>query len=144
MILPTLLHIDYFLNSFVIEGIGMKIRFTSASLTRIGAPNAGFIYISDRDTPNLLLRVSSSGRKTFVWRGRVNGALKSHTLGPYPKHSIRSAQDWADDIGVKRDLGINAIEERKENEAAVAIAALRTCDWLWDLYMWIGVQKGPR
>ena len=54
----------------------MKIRFTSASLTRFGAPNAGLVYISDRDTPNLLLRVAperTNEALSLKWRQLPEG-----------------------------------------------------------------------
>jgi integrase len=90
---------------------------------------------SDNQSSNLLLVVQPTGTKSWVWRGRMNGAVKKMTLGTYPAHSLADAREWANNVTAGRDNGVNIVEDAKQAAEADVVVDSRTCDWLFDLYM---------
>jgi integrase len=98
-------------------------------------PENRMYIVTDLQTPNLTVRVHPTGRKVFVWRGRKNGELKVHTLGPFPHFSLAEAREWAREISRGISRGIDVVAERKNKREEEDQLATRTCDWLFNLYM---------
>ena len=55
----------------------MRKQLTAAMVERQGAPATGRLEIFDAIVPSLALRVTATGAKSFVVRGRVRGELAS-------------------------------------------------------------------
>jgi len=78
--------------------MGAKNTFrTVPSLQAIKAPKAGRVEYWDADTKGLGLRVSPSGRKTWILMYRVRGEkrVRRATLGTYPTLSLADAREMA-------------------------------------------------
>lgn len=102
---------------------------------------ASRVQISDIKSTNLNLIIQTSGVKTWVWRGRVNGQPEKLRLGHFPLHGVKDARNWADALTRDRDLGIDIagriVEETEAEQAATReaeIAAARTVQKVWDAY----------
>lgn len=99
----------------------MKVQISDALLRSISAPGQGRIEVSDTVRPGLRLRISSSGRKVWVFEKRVKGGPKrKHTLGTYPEVSIKDARTLALDLEIEAIRGVDRIaiaeQEAKEQE----------------------------
>src|SRR5262245_10127277 len=80
---------------------------TAASLDRIKPPSSGQVEYLDKGFPDLALRLSYGGGKTFVYFYRIGGKQRRMTLGTYPAISLAKARDeWRkarQDVAAGRD-----------------------------------------
>lgn len=93
--------------------------------------------LSDLRTNNLSVCVFASGKKSFVWRGRVKEKTVTLTLGEYGVHTLADAREWADNLARDRDNGIDIRAAKAATKAAVAAAeidATRTVDACFEVY----------
>jgi len=77
---------------------------------------------SYQDGRGLTLRVSASGRKSWVFRYSFNGVRHDLALGSFPGNSLRDARLLADAERVKISRGGNPLEQR---QAAKGVAATK-------------------
>lgn len=89
---------------------------------------------SDSKSPNLVLLVQKSGTKSWVWRGRVDGKRKDITLGSFALHDLAAARMWSDGLTIKRDEGIDIVEDVAKTEDTEAWFSAFTCQRLFELY----------
>ena len=80
-------------------------RFTDASLRALKASDRRIDHWASEPS-GFGVRVTTSGRKTFVLRYRVAGRLRRLTLGVYPTLSLADAQ-----LAAKKALGAVALEK---------------------------------
>jgi hypothetical protein len=71
--------------------------------------------------PGFGLRVSSSGRKTWIAMYRVKGKAIMETLGVMPKMDFEQARKKADQSFAKVNDDINPVEERRAAEEAAKV-----------------------
>lgn len=98
---------------------------------------------TDTATANLVFIVQPSGKKSWAWRGRVQGKVIKITLGGFPSKTLADARAWAGEINEARDLGedITRFDPRRAEPteapepAPVEVKSHRTLDWMFDLYM---------
>ena len=64
---------------------------TDATAKRLKAPKDGQVDHFDSSLPGLALRISSSGRKTWVYFYRIHGRLRRQTFDIYPAMSVATA-----------------------------------------------------
>ncbi len=83
-----------------------RMRFTRKTLDNLELPKVGqrVIYI-DSASRNLMLRVSHTGIKTFLWRRKFKGRSYSIMIGRYPEISISEARARALEMGVAMNRG---------------------------------------
>jgi integrase len=74
---------------------------TDTAITKIGRPKQGSLEVADGHVRGLRLRVSCTGRKTFILGYRVNGKFTRRSLGNYPSVSLKDARALAEDIREK-------------------------------------------
>ena len=67
----------------------------------------------DTDVPSLSIRVTDSGKKSFVVRKRIAGKPVRVTLGSYPMMSIDIARVEAQRVGGRMAVGTNPNEEKQ-------------------------------
>lgn len=84
---------------------------------------------------NLALVVSPTGRKVWIWRGRVAGKPAKFTLGPFPAFSLARAKEWAAEHSAAQGQGRDIRVEKAAAEKQAAKLLTETVDWLFDLYM---------
>lgn len=84
---------------------------------------------SDKKNPGLVLRVSKTGSKTFVFRYRANGRSKRYTIGKYPIISLSRARKIAEELYIKTKQEIDPqkekLHERKRTILTIADLADR-------------------
>ncbi|NNE82461.1 MAG: tyrosine-type recombinase/integrase [Alphaproteobacteria bacterium] len=99
---------------------------TTRSLEAIKPPAEGRVEHWDKDVKGLGLRVSSSGRKTWVLMYRVRGhkRLRRATLGTYPTLSLADARDQARDDLSAAAKGRDPAELRSEERQAETFSEL--------------------
>jgi integrase len=72
-------------------------NFTVRTVDSIKPPSSGRVEYWDEETHGFGLRVSDSGRKTWVVLYRHHGRLRRLTLGTYPSLSLADARERAKD-----------------------------------------------
>lgn len=80
-----------------------SIRFTARSIDAFKPPASGQVDYWDQAMPGFGLRLSASGRKSWVTMYRHEGMKRRMTIGTYPTLKLADARGMADDI--LRDAG---------------------------------------
>jgi integrase len=93
----------------------MRKMLTAALVAKTLPPATGRIEINDTIQPQLALRVTSSGARSYVVRTRVKGqgVQVRCTLGDARVMELRDARDAASEILRKCKAGVNPQEERR-------------------------------
>jgi len=84
-----------------------KYRFTDKRLQSIAPPKNGRLEFTDAVCPNLQIRVSYTGTKTFSAVIRVNGRQQRRTIGRYPAWSLAKAREQALKLVRDGDAGVD-------------------------------------
>lgn len=91
-----------------------KINFTIAALTKIQPPKTGRDEYRDIRIPELTLRVTASGTKSFSVAKKIKGKYVRATIGRFPANTIEQARKKArDKISLMED-GINPSDIKRE------------------------------
>ena len=69
------------------------------------------------DSDGLYLDVKPSGKKTFLYRIRLNGKDSFMSLGDYPLISLKQARQLRDEQSLLVQQGINPIEHKQQQKA---------------------------
>jgi len=101
-----------------------KISFTQSRIANIPAPTQNPDTSSstrkeyhDTQQPKLVLRVSSTGNKSFaVLKKDSSGRTKRITIGQFPEVSVADARDKATTILAQLHSGIDPIEEKRKQK----------------------------
>ena len=80
-----------------------SIKFTAKSVNAIKLPVVGQVDYWDQTMPGFGLRVSASGRKSWIAMYRHEGVKRRMTIGTCPPLSLADAREIADDT--LRDAG---------------------------------------
>lgn len=94
------------------------VKFTAREVDAFKAPLSGRIEYWDDSTPGFGLRVSDSGRKTWVVMYRLGGILKRLTLGTYPALSLADARKKAKDEQSRVANGADPAAEKQAERVA--------------------------
>src|SRR5688500_1388337 len=73
---------------------GRKLTMTPAWVTGVKAAPTPVEY-RDLEQPGLVLRIETSGHKTWVARYTFNGRDRRFTLGPFPAVTLKAARKAA-------------------------------------------------
>ena len=103
---------------------------TVKRVERAKAPREGRTEILDTEVPQMSLRVTSTGHKSYSVRTRINGVQVRKIL-PHDASDLSEARDLARDVLRYAKVGRDIIEERrKEAEAAEeAKTAAQRLEW---------------
>ncbi|UTA47442.1 integrase family protein [Simiduia sp. 21SJ11W-1] len=100
-----------------------KIRFTKQVLENLTSPEKGRVDYYDTGVTGLQIRISSSGRKTFALRKKVNGRAVRVTLGDFPAMTIDQARRLCAHEVVGMFEGINPnVAKRAERVKGVTLS----------------------
>src|SRR5665213_303078 len=105
----------------------MRKQLTEATIDKLGAPGSGRLEIFDAIVPGLALRVTATGAKSFVVRGRIKGhtAPIRVTIGDADVMKVADAREAASDVLKLCRKGKDPRAVRKaEKVAAVQAAAV--------------------
>ena len=98
-------------------------------------------FLWDTDTPALALRVTPTGRKTYVFESRLNGATIRVNIGTCADWSIEAARNKASELKMMVDSGTDPREVQRQQQAAQtaskAAAAVQaaTVGEVWAIYL---------
>ena len=96
-----------------------RVRLTSGRVDAFTCPNdktQGFLW--DTDTPSLALRATPTGRKTYVFESRLNGATIRITIGTLTDWPIEQARLKAQSLKMLVDGGTDPREVERDRQAA--------------------------
>ena len=105
------------------------VRLTTRGVNAIKKPKTGRVEYWDTVITGLGLRVSETGRKSWVVMYRNQGRLRRMTLGTYPKKSLATARNEAGDILGRASGGKDPAAEKNAERKAGTFSELA------DLYL---------
>lgn len=115
-----------------------KIQFTRETIARLQPPERGQVDYSDARYPNLYLRVSSGGAKTWAFRARLDGRVRRKTLGSWPDLSPTEARERAEIERGRVRQGQNPFDAEKKRTGEPTLSEL------WALYLKIHAKVRKR
>lgn len=125
-----------------------RVRLTAGRVDAFACPaGKSQAFLWDTDTPTLALRVTPTGRKTYVFESRLNGATLRLNIGTAADWPIEKARGEAQRLKVLVDSGIDPreLERRQQAEKAAAkaeaTAKALTVGEVWPLYLENGRPK---
>jgi integrase len=102
------------------------IKLTQPAIEKLKAPPSGRIEYWDNQLPSFGLRISETGRKTWVVMYRVGGKLVRETLGTAAViPNVADARMRARESLIKAQAGVNPVEQRRVSERAAKQAEER-------------------
>ena len=119
-----------------------RVRLTAGRVDAFTCPaGKSQAFLWDTDTPALALRVTPTGRKTYVFESRLNGATLRLNIGTATDWPIEKARGEAQRLKMLVDSGTDPREVARQNEAAKAAdkaaAAVQavTVGEVWAVYL---------
>ena len=119
-----------------------RVRLTAGRVADFTCPaDKPQAFLWDTDTPTLALRVTPTGRKTYVFESRLNGATLRLNIGTAADWPIEKARTRAQDLKRLVDAGTDPRELERQQQAAQAAekaaAAVRaaTVGEVWAVYL---------
>ena len=105
------------------------IKLTQPAVERLKAPASGRVEYWDLQLPGFGLRISESGRKTWVAMYRVGGKLIRETIGTAAViDNVADARERARQSMQKAQSGISPVAERRRREQALQAHGQRPPD----------------
>jgi integrase len=99
------------------------IKLTQPAVERLKPPKSGRIEYFDNQCPGFGVRVSETGRKTWIVLYRVGGKSVRETLGTTMTiPNVAEARDRARESLFKAGRDINPVEERRQQKRAAEMA----------------------
>ena len=104
-------------------------------------------FLWDTDTPTLALRVTPTGRKTYVFEARLNGSTVRINIGTLADWPIKQARTKAQGLKMLVDAGTDPRELERDRQAAkaadnaAATAQAVTVGDVWPRYLAEGKPK---
>ncbi len=125
-----------------------RVRLTAGRIANFAcSPTKSQAFLWDTEAPALALRVTPTGRKTFVFEGRLNGATIRINIGTLADWPIGEARAKAQGLKMLVDSGTDPRELEKERQAGRAAKAVEaagrtvTVGDVWPRYMAEGKPK---
>lgn len=125
-----------------------RVRLTAGRVADFTCPaDKPQAFLWDTDTPTLALRVTPTGRKTYVFESRLNGATLRLNIGTAADWPIEKARTRAQDLKRLVDAGTDPRELERQQQAAqaatkaAAAAQAVTVGDVWPQYLENGRPK---
>lgn len=125
-----------------------RVRLTAGRVDAFTCPvGKSQAFLWDTEAPALALRVTPTGRKTYVFEARLNGATLRVNIGTAADWSIEKARGEAQRLKVLVDSGQDPREIERQQQAdkaaakAAATAKALTVGDVWPLYLENGRPK---
>lgn len=125
-----------------------RVRLTAGRVDAFTCPaGKSQAFLWDTDTPALALRVTPTGRKTYVFESRLHGGTIRVTIGTATDWPIEKARGEAQRLKVLVDSGQDPRELERQQQAekaaakAAATAKALTVGEVWPLYLESGKPK---
>lgn len=94
----------------------MAVKLTATAVEKLLPPATNRVDVYDSDVPGLVLRVSSTGAKSWSFTYRIVGKPRRLSLGGYPGVSLKLARERARDARGAVQRGEDPVEDRKAAE----------------------------
>ncbi|MEE8434225.1 MAG: Arm DNA-binding domain-containing protein, partial [bacterium] len=94
-----------------------SIQMTQARVKALNPPEVGQSLIYDQEIPNLAVRLSPGGAKTFIVYKKIDGKPRRISIGRFPGLTVEEARRQAKKIIGKIADGIDPVKERQKDEA---------------------------
>lgn len=104
-----------------------SIRLTAAAVEKLICPTTGRREVYDAEVPGLVLRLSSSGVKSWSFTYRIAGKPRRLTLGGYPGVSLKLARDRARDARAAVQRGEDPVEDIKREQREKELNGFEAC-----------------
>ena len=110
-------------------------------------PDKAQAFLWDTDTPTLAIRVTPTGRKTYVFESRLNGSTIRVSIGTVADWPIKKARTEAQKLKMLIDSGQDPRELERQQQAdktakaTAAAAHALTVGEIWPLYLQTGRPK---
>lgn len=98
--------------------LGGNVALTDAEIRSLAAP-AKRIQVADGN--GLSLDIMPTGKKTWLYRYRLNGAYGRVTLGPYPDLSLKAARIRRNEMAGKVAIGIDPARRKRGERAGFTV-----------------------
>lgn len=124
-----------------------KFNFTTLFISKALCPEGMSQKIfRDKTTEGLGLRVTPSGKKTFIFESWVNGGSVRIKIGEPKSWTIEQAREKARAFKVDTDKGINPVETKKQNTEKNIADKAKGVNGLvaWGEYIKWGKVRGKR
>lgn len=125
-----------------------RVRLTAGRVDAFACPaGKSQAFLWDTEAPALALRVTPTGRKTYVFESRLNGSSLRVNIGTAADWSIEKARREAQHLKVLVDSGTDPREVERQQQAdkaaakAAATAKALTVGEVWPLYLENGKPK---
>lgn len=125
-----------------------RVRLTAGRVASFVCPSGkSQAFLWDSDAPALALRVTPTGRRTYVFEARLSGATIRVNIGTATDWPIEKARGEAQRLKMLVDSGMDPRElQRQQVAERAAIAAARTAEAttvgeVWPLYLANGRPK---
>ncbi len=125
-----------------------RVRLTAGRVDAFTCPaDKSQAFLWDTEAPALALRVTPTGRKTYVFESRLNGASLRVSIGTAADWPIEKARGEAQRLKVLVDSGTDPRELARQHHAdkaaakAAATAKALTVGEVWPLYLENGKPK---
>lgn len=125
-----------------------RVRLTAGRVADFACPaGKSQAFLWDSDAPALALRVSPTGRKTYVFEARLNGSTIRTNIGTAADWPIEKARGEAQRLKMLVDVGTDPRELERQHAAekaakvAAACAQALTVGEVWPLYLANGKPK---
>ena len=107
-----------------------RVRLTAGRVDAFACPKSKpQAFLWDTDTPTLALRATPTGRKTYVFESRLNGATLRINIGTLADWPIEKARTKAQGLKMLVDAGTDPREVERDKQAAAvekkAVAAAK-------------------
>jgi len=104
-----------------------NVRLTAITVEKLAPPKTGRKDIYDLDVPGLVLRISSSGTKSWSFTYRIGGQTRRLTLGQYPGVNLKLARDRARENRAAIQRGEDPVESKKAVELDKKLNGFESC-----------------
>jgi len=118
-----------------------RVRLTAGRVASFSCPaDKSQAFLWDTDTPSLAVRVTPTGRKTYVFESRLKGATIRINIGTLAA-TLEEARAKATALTVLVDAGTDPRELEREKDAAKAVAKAAatvqaaTVEDIWKTYL---------
>jgi len=91
-----------------------KVKITKSVVDKFSSPVQGQAFLRDTFLNGFGLRITASGRKSFIVEKRISGKVKRITLGRYGELTVEQARKQAIQILGKVAQGIDPIAESRK------------------------------
>ena len=125
-----------------------RVRLTAGRVDAFTCPpDKPQAFLWDTDTPTLALRATPTGRKTYIFESRLNGATIRINIGTVADWPIKKASTEAQKLKMLVDGGTDPREVERDRQAAAiekkaaAAAQAVTVGDVWPRYLIEGKPK---